>query len=83
MLAETRDIFLHGQLKESLLYEIMRALAVLGTQNYKDLCLATQNEEGRLAALHREGSMRTGDPSRQVAVHVQAQDGLELKGEVM
>ena len=51
MSEETRGTLLHGQLKEGLRYEIMKAPAVLGSHGYRELCLASRNEEKRLAEL--------------------------------
>ena len=51
MSEETRGTLLHGQLQEGLRYEIMRAPAVSGLHGYKELCLASRNEEKRLVEL--------------------------------
>ena len=51
MATDTRDTLLHGQLQERLRFELMRAPAVSGAQNYKELCIAARNEEKRLAEL--------------------------------
>ena len=51
MSEETRGTLLHGQLQEALRYEIMKAPAVSGSHGYKELCLASRNEERRLAEL--------------------------------
>ena len=48
---ETRGILLHGQLQEGLRYDIMKAPAVSGSHRYRELCLASRNEEKRLAEL--------------------------------
>ena len=53
MSAETRDALMHGQLQEGLRYELMRSPAVSGAQTYKELCLASTNEEKRLAELKK------------------------------
>ena len=55
MSAETRDTLLHSQLQEGLCYEILKALAVSGTQSYmyKELCLAVKNEEKRQTKLRK------------------------------
>ena len=53
MSEETRGTLLHGQLQEGLRYEIMRAPAVSGSHGYKELCLASRNEEKRLVELKR------------------------------
>lgn len=37
MSTETQDMLLHGQLQEGLCYELMKASAVSGAQNYKEL----------------------------------------------
>ena len=51
MSTETRDMLLHGQLQEGLRYDLMKAPAVSGSHGYKELCLASRNEEKRLAEL--------------------------------
>ena len=49
---ETREmLLLYGQLQEGLLLTLMESPAVLGAQNYKELCIATKREEQRLAEL--------------------------------
>ena len=48
---KTRGTLLHGQLQEGLRYDIMKAPAVSGSHGYKELCLASRNEEKRLAEL--------------------------------
>ena len=53
MSADTRDTLLHGQLQEGLQFELMRAPAVSGAQNFKELCVAARNEEKRLAELRK------------------------------
>ena len=45
MSRDTRDTLLHGQLQEGLRFELMRAPAISGAQNYKELCIAARNEE--------------------------------------
>ena len=53
MSAETRDALLYGQLQEALRYELMRAPAVSGSTKYQELCVASKNEEKRLAELRK------------------------------
>ena len=53
MSEETRDALLHGQLQDELRYELMRAPAVSGAQTFKELCLASRNEEKQLAELRK------------------------------
>ena len=53
MSQETRNALLHGQLQDGLRYEIMKAPAVSGAQNYPELCLASRNEEKRLLELKK------------------------------
>ena len=53
MSTETRDTLLHGQLQEGLRHELMRAPGVSGAQTYQELCLASRNEEKRLAELRK------------------------------
>ena len=48
---ETRSTLLHSQLQEGFRYEIMKAPAVSGSYSYKELCLASRNEEKRLTEL--------------------------------
>lgn len=48
---ETHDTLLYCQLQEGLLYELMRGPAVSGATKYQELCIATKNEEKRLADL--------------------------------
>ena len=40
---ETRHALLHAQLQEGLKYAIMEAPAVLGSQTYRELCMAAKN----------------------------------------
>lgn len=47
------DTLLHGQLQEWLRFELMRAPAVSGAQNYKELCSTARNEEKRIAELRK------------------------------
>ena len=54
MSKETRDTLLHGQVQEGLRDEIMRSPSVSGAQTYKELCLASKNEEKRLASLSKQ-----------------------------
>ena len=51
MSKETHGTLLHGQLQEGLHYDIMKAPAVSVSHGYKELCLASRNEEKRLAEL--------------------------------
>ena len=51
MSEETRGTLLHGELQEGLHYDLMKAPAVSGSHGYKELCLASRNEEKRLAEL--------------------------------
>ena len=53
MSSETRDALLYGQLQEALRYELMRAPAVSGSTKYQELCVASMNEEKRLAELRK------------------------------
>ena len=48
---ETRGTLLHSQLQEGLRYDIMEAPAVSGSHDYRELCLASRNEEKRLVEL--------------------------------
>ena len=58
MSQETRNTLLHGQLQDGLRYEIMKAPAVSGAQNYPELCLASWNEEKRLFELKKREQYR-------------------------
>lgn len=51
---ETRGTLLHSQLQEGLCYKIMKAPAVSGSHGYKELCLASRNEEKWLAELAKQ-----------------------------
>ena len=51
--AETRNALMHSQLQEGLKLELMRASAVSGAGTYQALCLASKNEERRLAELRK------------------------------
>ena len=53
MSSETRDMLLYGQLQEGLCLQLMRAPAVSGAKNYKELIVASRNEEKRLADFKR------------------------------
>ena len=55
---ETRNTLLHRQLQDGLRYEIMKAPAVSGAQNYPELCLASRNEEKRLLELKKRQQYR-------------------------
>ena len=48
---ETCHALLHAQLQEGLKYAIMEAPAVLGSQTYRELCMAAKNEERRQSKL--------------------------------
>ena len=65
---ETRGTVLHGQLQEGLRYDIMKAPAVAGSHGYKELCLASRNEEKRLAELAKRRQYweppRTSTPAK-------------------
>lgn len=68
MSSETRDTLLHGQLQDGLRHEIMKAPAVSGAQDYKQLCLAARNEEQRLSELEKrqQYAETSSAPSRPV-----------------
>ena len=53
MSTDSRNTLLHGQLQEGLRFKLMRASAVSGAQNYKELCVAARNEEKMLAKLKK------------------------------
>ena len=53
MSADTRDTLLHGQLQDGLKQELMAAPAVSGSQTFRELCLASKNEEKRLVELRK------------------------------
>ncbi len=69
---ETRGMLLHSQLQEGLRYEIMKAPAVSGSQGYKELCLASRNEEKRLAELAKRRQF--SKTPRSLAVKAQQND---------
>ncbi len=48
---ETRTTLLYSQMQEGLRLELMRSAAVSGAGSYQALCLASKNEERRLAEL--------------------------------
>ena len=48
---ETCGTLLHSQLQEGLRYDNMEALAVSRSHDYRELCLASRNEEKRLVEL--------------------------------
>ena len=48
---ETHCTLLQRQLQEGLRYDIMEAPAVPGSHGYKELCLASKNEEKRLVKM--------------------------------
>ena len=50
---ETRNALLYAQLQEGLKYVLMKAPAVSGAQEYKELCVAAKNEEWRLVELSK------------------------------
>ena len=53
MSSETRDTLLYGQLQEGLHLQLMAGPAVSGAKGYQELCIASKNEEKRLADLKR------------------------------
>ena len=53
MAEETRRALLYAQLQEGLKYVLMKAPAVSGAQEYKELCVAAKNEERRLSELSK------------------------------
>ena len=53
MSVETRDTLLYGQLQEGLRLQLMRGPAVSGAKDYQELCMASKNEEKRLANLKK------------------------------
>ena len=53
MSSETRDMLLYGQMQEGLRLLLMRGPAVSGSKSYQELCVASKNEEKRLADLKR------------------------------
>jgi len=61
-----REMLLHGQLQEGLIYSLMESPAVLGTQNYKELSLAViaKWEDRRLNELKKKQQylMKTKKP---------------------
>ena len=63
MSSETRDTLLFSQLQEGLKYELVKAPAVSGAQNYQQLCLAALTHERRLIEL---GPRRSYTKSRQL-----------------
>ena len=62
MSLETRETFLHRQLQEGLRNDLMKSPAVSGSQTYKELCRAANNEEKRQLEL-RIGSSTTDSPA--------------------
>ena len=54
---ETRNALLYAQLQEGLKYVLMKAPAVSGTQEYKELCVAAKNEERWLVELRHDISL--------------------------
>ena len=81
MSQETRNTLLHGQLQDGLRYEIMKAPAVSGAQNYPELCLASRNEEKLLLELKKREQYRQmnipqfGLPEHQTHLVFQMQTG--------
>ena len=53
MSAETKDMLLYVQLQEGLHLQLLRAPAVSGAKNYKELIVVAKSEERRLADLRR------------------------------
>ena len=50
---ETQNSMLHGQLQSGLAFELCKAYTVSGAHNYEELCIATKNEDRRLAELEK------------------------------
>ena len=48
-------MFSYGQLQSGLNFELNRAAAVSGAQNYGELCIAAKNEEKRLTKREQHG----------------------------
>ena len=59
MSSETRDTLLFNQMQEGLRYELMETPAVSGATDYKQLCLASRNEEKRLVELKKRRKFAT------------------------
>ena len=53
MSIETQNALLYGQLQSGLAFELSKTPAVSGARNYEELCIATKNEERRLAELEK------------------------------
>lgn len=53
MSVETKETLLYGKLQEGLRLRLMRAPAVSGARDYQELCMASKNEEKRLANLKK------------------------------
>ena len=52
MSSETRDVLLYEMLLDGLRIDLVsKAPAISGVQNYQELCIASKNEERRLAEL--------------------------------
>jgi len=64
MSAETRDTLLHSQLQKGLRYDIMKAPVVSGAQSYKELCLASKNEEKQETELQKRVQYCRGDSNK-------------------
>ena len=60
---ETWDALLYGQLYAALRYDLMRAPAVSGCQDYKALCVAAKGEERRLIVLKQRQQFEKPTPS--------------------
>lgn len=54
MSKETKETILYGQLQEGLSYYLLRSPSVSGALLYKELCMATKNEERRQSELKKK-----------------------------
>ena len=76
---ETRNALLYAQLQEGLKYALMKAPAVSGAREYKELWVIAKNEERRLAELSkRQQFLRDGAP--EVVLINNMGDGLDSAG---
>ena len=56
---ETKEAFLYGQLQDGLRTDLMRNPSVSGALAYKELCMATRNEEKRRAEMKKREQYRS------------------------
>ena len=67
---ETSDVLLYGMLQDGLRIDLVSKVpAISGAQNYQELCIASKNEERRLAELKRKRQYARSEASYQPTMY--------------